>query len=330
MAQSYGLGRGLSSLIPQKNKKKKKPNKEVFSSSDFIRQNYSKDSVSSQSKKISDDLDNFSQEDMFMEKEKNQIMEIDINKIVANPYQPRSAFDQNKLTELANSIKEHGIIQPLVVVKKGNKYELVAGERRWRAAQLVDLKKVPVVMRKDFDNEKEKLELAVVENIQRHDLNPIEEAKAYNNLAQQFKLSQDEIAKKMGKSRSVIANKIRLLSLPIQAQNALIENKISEGHAKVILTLENLEKQLALLDLIVTQKLTVREAENKAKKISGKIQKNRVKEFDPELEEISQKLSEFLDTKVEIKKEGTKGKIVVEYYSEEDLDNIIRKFLSKE
>ncbi len=316
MAQNYGLGRGLSSLIPQKKIKKEKDDKktEVVGGGGFV------------AKRERDNLsDDRALAETFApaENESGKVLEVDIDKVVANPHQPRLKFDEEKLQELAQSIKEHGIIQPLIVTEKDGRYELIAGERRLQASKLANLKKVPVIVKKIQD--KEKLELAIIENIQRHDLNPIEEAKAYKKLMDDFEMSQEDVAKKMGKSRSVVANKLRLLKLPIEAVRALSEEKISEGHAKAILALKNPEKQRALLDLIIKKRLTVRQAEDKTKEVTVQSHKRKVK-VDPEVKELEEKFALALGTKVKIKKSGGEGgRIVIEYYSEEELDKIVDK-----
>ena len=294
MPQNYGLGRGLASLIPQKNKKS--------ANAEFA------------SRKINSGgqpLDN-----------KNQALEIEIGKIAANPYQPRVKFDEEKLKELSQSIKSYGVIQPLVVSRSGSRFELIAGERRLQAAKMTGLEKVPVVVREI--KEKEKLELALAENVQRHNLNPIEEANAYQRMEKDFQMNQEEVARKIGKSRSAVANKTRLLNLPIEAKKALIEENITEGHAKAILAISNSEKQRALLDLILKSNLTVRQAEDKTKEISVKSHRRKIN-IDLETKELEEKLTGILGTKVKIKKSGDGGKIIIDYYSEEELDGILDK-----
>ncbi|KKQ01115.1 MAG: Chromosome (Plasmid) partitioning protein ParB / Stage 0 sporulation protein J [Candidatus Moranbacteria bacterium GW2011_GWD2_36_198] len=252
----------------------------------------------------------------------NFVMEVDVSLIVANPHQPRNLFDDEKLENLAQSIKMHGIIQPLIVSKKGNLYELIAGERRFQASKIVGLKKVPVIIREA--SELQKLELAIIENIQRHDLNAIEEGRAYQKLADEYQMNQEEVAAKMGKSRSLVANKIRLLNLPIEVQKGLIDGKITEGHAKTILSLDNPEKQRALYELILKSNLTVRQAEEKTKEVSVKSY-NRSKSIDPEVKKLEEELVGMLGTKVRVNKSGDGGKIVIEYYSREDLDSLLEK-----
>ncbi len=297
MPQNYGLGRGLASLIPQKSKND--------SQAEFLRK---------QRKVMLEDNKNF--------QANNQVLEIEIDKIIANPYQPRVKFDEGKLEELSQSIKSHGIIQPLVVSQNGSQFELIAGERRLQASKIAGLKKIPAVIRKVKD--KEKLELALAENVQRHNLNPIEEAKAYHKMEEEFQMNQEEIARKIGKSRSAIANKMRLLKLPIEVQKSLIEEDITEGHAKAILSIDNTEKQRALLNLILKSNLTVRQTEDKSKEVSVKSHRRKI-QSDPELKELENKLMEFLGTKVRINKSGDGGKITIEYYSEEELNGILEK-----
>ncbi|HRY82823.1 MAG TPA: ParB/RepB/Spo0J family partition protein [Candidatus Moranbacteria bacterium] len=300
MAQNYGLGRGLSSLIPQKNKKIDKPEE------DF---NYfgSKSSISARDDK---------------KDESKSIVEIEISSIIPNPQQPRKFFDEAKLNELADSIKEHGIIQPIVVSKVGGQFEIIAGERRFQAAKIAGLLKVPAIIRETDDQQK--LELAIVENIQRQDLNLIEEAKSYIKLTNEFGLTQDEVAKKLGKSRSAVANKIRLLNLPIEIQKALTEGKITEGHAKLLLAIPNPEKQRAFYELIIKNGLTVRQTEDKTKEVSVRTHKRNIA-VDPEIKSLEDELTGVLGTKVKIKKSGGGGQIVIEYYSKEELDNILGK-----
>ena len=315
MTQNYGLGRGLSSLIPQKKINSQKNNIDDIEEKDNSKNPFSLNR--NDSNKRQEVENNIASDNA-------GILEIDIEKIVANPYQPRLEFDKEKLQELSDSIKIHGIIQPLVVTKKGDNFELIAGERRLQASKLAGLKKIPVIV-KEIKN-KEKLELAIVENIQRHNLNPIEEAKAYKQLIDEFKMKQDEVAKKMGKSRSVVANKLRLLTLPIEAIKALNEGKITEGHAKAILSLKNKEKQRGFLDLIIKNQLTVRQSEDKIKTITVKSHKRIMKKVDPEIREIEEKFSLVLGTNVKVKKSGGKGgKIIIDYYSPEELNNLVDK-----
>ncbi|MCK4525691.1 MAG: ParB/RepB/Spo0J family partition protein [Candidatus Andersenbacteria bacterium] len=283
------LGTGLSSLIPNKlNKENNAPlEKKKFSSSD-------------------------------------EVIKIPTENIIPNPNQPRYYFDRDNLKELSESIKEHGIIQPILVTKiDNNKYELIAGERRLQATKLVGIKEIPAIVR--LATNQEKLELALIENIQRHNLNPIEEAKAYKKLQTEFKLTQKEVAKKSGKSRSTIANLVRLLDLPIEIQRGIIEEKITEGHARAILGLENPEKQRALYELILRNNLTVRSTEDKVKEVTIHTHKRKIiKQADPYIQDLEDKIQQKLGTKVQIKKRGSSGKITIDFFSEEEFKKIIK------
>jgi ParB family chromosome partitioning protein len=251
------------------------------------------------------------------------VAEIDINAIVPNPNQPRYYFDGENLKDLAESIKEHGVVQPIIVTKLENgKYELIAGERRLRASKMIGNKNIPAVIREA--NNREKLELAIIENVQRHDLNPIEEARAYQRLREEFTLTQEEIAKKMGKNRATIANTMRLLDLPIEIQRGIIENKITEGHARAILGLDNPEKQRALYELIVKGNLTVRDVENKVREITIPSHQRMVKTkiTDPEIQDLENRFQQNLGTKVQIKKKNGTGRILIDFFSEEEFDKI--------
>jgi ParB family transcriptional regulator, chromosome partitioning protein len=305
MSNNYGLGRGLASLIPPKS-------------------NSGGQNAGSRINVTNDDQEKVGapRENTDVKSESSGALEIEINLIDSNPHQPRLAFDQEKLESLAQSIKHHGIIQPLIVSQSNGRYELIAGERRFMAAKKAGLQKVPVIIREA--EEKEKLELALIENVQRHDLNPVEEAKAYKKLADEFEMNQEEIADRVGKSRSAVANKIRLLNLPVEIQRAIIENKITEGHAKAILAMPNPEKQRALFEMIVKQNLTVRQVEDKTKEVSVRSHKRAVN-ADPETKELENKLMGLFGTKVKVSKSGGGGRIIIEYYSDEELDSIIGK-----
>lgn len=302
MANNYGLGRGLASLIPQKNK--------TVATETAAPQNIHQELAKTTSSAVQDDF-----------------LEVPIEKIAANPQQPRHDFDEKELEELAGSIKEHGIIQPLVVAKIApEQYELIAGERRLKAAKIAGLKMVSVIVREEA-GEREKLELALIENIQRHDLNVLEEARAYKKLIEEFDLTQEEVAEKVGKSRSAVANKVRLLGLPIEIQRALSEGKITEGHARSILAIENLEKQRALFELILKDNLTVRQTEDKVREVTVSTHKRRIGPAiqNPEFKEKEEKIAASLGTKVSIKKSGGGGKIIIEFYSPEELESISQK-----
>lgn len=253
--------------------------------------------------------------------EEEKIIEIPISFIRPNPHQPRTDFDEKSLEELIESIKKHGILQPLIVTKiSDNLYELIAGERRLRAAKMLNLEKVPVIVRSV--DEIKKLEISLVENLQRKDLNPIEKARAYQKLIDEFNLTQEEIAKRIGKARATIANTLRLLSLPKSVQKAIEEGKITESHAKVLLSLDSPEKQEALLKRILGTGMSVHEIKQLV------ISKRKKQIFkDPVLRFKEEQLQEKFGTKVIIKKRGKKGKIIIEFYSEKDLEEIIEKLL---
>lgn len=256
----------------------------------------------------------------------NEIAKIPVSNVVPNPNQPRRYFDKESLQKLAQSIREHGIIQPIIVTKiNDERYELIAGERRLEAAKLAELKEAPAVIR--LASDQQKLELALVENIQRHNLNAIEEARAYKKLREEFSLTQEEIAQKTGKDRSTVANTIRLLELPVEIQRGVIEEKITSGHARAILGLENPEKQRALYELILKNNLTVRATEHKVKEVTVQTYKRRIaKNVDPYIQDIEDKIQQKLGTKVQIRKRGVAGKITIDFYSEEEFEKILRVF----
>lgn len=325
------LGRGLASLIPRK----KNIIKPIFHESGednravmdelSLSQGRSKEALLE--KEASQEDINRSISVLKQSALQNEFLEVPIRKVALNPQQPRHDFDNKELEELAASIKEHGIIQPLVVTKIApEQYELIAGERRLKAARMAGLEMVPVIVR-EGEGEKEKLEIALIENIQRKDLNVIEEARAYKKLSEEFDLTQEEIARRVGRSRSAIANKVRLLNLPVEIQRALIEEKITEGHARSILALENPEKQRALFELILAQNLTVRQTEDKIREVTVSTHKRRIggTSVDPIFKEKEEQIAQALGTKVTIKKSGTGGKILIDFYSSEELENIVRK-----
>lgn len=251
---------------------------------------------------------------------------IKLSKIEPNREQPRKDFNEEQLNELADSIRRYGVLQPLLVQKKDDYYEIVAGERRWRAAKLAGLKEVPVVIREY--NEQQAVEIALIENVQREDLNPIEEAMAYQRLMQEFHLKQEEIAERVSKNRSTITNSIRLLNLAPEVQKMLIENAITSGHARALLAIEALDTQIKLAERVVREKLSVREVE-KAVKLLGKTPKEKKKnQTDEALELIFKNLEErmktVMGTKVNIsRKDKSKGRVEIEYYSESELERIV-------
>jgi len=258
-----------------------------------------------------------------------QVKMVPINEIEPNKEQPRKNFDEEKMEELSQSIKEHGIIQPLIVKKQGNFYVIVAGERRWRAARMAGLDEVPVIIQ-DYSND-EVMEISLIENLQRQDLNPIEEAKAFETLINAFSLKQEEVAKRVGKSRSAIANTLRLLQLDESIQELLIEGRISEGHARALLTLPKKADQILVVDKILKDNISVRETEKLVKEILEKPKKKKKKEtISPIIKDIENKMKQILGTKVQITKGRKKGKIEIEYYSDEDLERILYLIQSSE
>lgn len=250
--------------------------------------------------------------------------EIAVSDISVNPHQPRQHFNHQELEDLINSIKEHGIIQPLVITKTEDGYELIAGERRLKAAKIAGLKTVPVVIRKASDLEK--LELALIENIQRSDLNPVEKADGYKKLIDEFGLTQEQAAKKVGISRSAFTNILRLLKLPAEIQTALVDNKITEGHAKIILGVEGEGAQMSLYKKVISNKLSVRDLEGSVTKDPAVKKKNkRISWQDPQIASWQEELSQELKTKITIKKKGDGGSVVIDYYSPQELKGIIDK-----
>ncbi len=248
---------------------------------------------------------------------------VDINDVEPNFGQPRKDFSEAELQELSKSILEHGIIQPLIVREKGEKYEIVAGERRYRAARIAGINEIPIIIKAFSDQQT--LEVALIENIQREDLNPMELANAYSLLMERFDLSQEEVADKVGKSRPTVSNIMRLLKLGPYAQEKLREGLITIGHAKVLLTVKDAQVQKELVERIMDQVLTVRELEKYIEELEkNKSKKNQKKpESNPFYREIQENLQKILGTKVSISKGTKKGKIEIEYYSDEQLTRII-------
>lgn len=254
---------------------------------------------------------------------------VNINKIEPNREQPRKNFDEDALLELSESIKQFGMLQPLLVKEKDGYYEIIAGERRWRAAKMANLKEVPVIIKKLSDQEM--VEISLIENIQRENLNPIEEAIAYKRLLTEFKLKQDEIAERVSKSRTAVTNSMRLLKLNEKVQQMVIDDMISTGHARALLGIENLEKQYVVAQKIFDEKLSVRETEKLVKKLQQekeKITPEKENKLDPTLtaicHDLEEKMKTIFGTKVAInQKDNKKGKIEIEYYSMEELDRIM-------
>lgn len=268
-----------------------------------------------------------------------EIRELRLDEIIPNTDQPRRQFDQDKLTELALSIQEHGIVQPIVVrTLENGLYQIVAGERRWRAAQQLELETIPVII-KDY-NDKQMMEIALIENIQREDLNPLEEARAYQTLIEEHQLTQEELGGRLGKSRSYIANTLRLLNLSIPVQKMLEEGQLTSGHARAILTLPE-KGQETLAEKIIIEGLSVRETEQivktiltlkeeKADKLIQKEKSGSTLYENSIIADFQERLRERLGTKVEINQQGDKGRIIIEYYSPGDLQRVLDLFFEEE
>lgn len=290
MAVKKGLGKGLDIMIPEQIIENK-----------------------------SDQKDNVSRETL-----------IRISDIEPNKTQPRKRFDEDALQELADSIKQYGVIQPLILQKRGKSYEIIAGERRWRAARIAGLKEVPAII-KDYSPQ-EVVEIALIENIQREDLNPIEEAQTYQRLIKEFDLKQDEVAERVSKSRAAVTNSMRLLKLDERVQQMLIDEMLSSGHARALLAIEDNDMQYNLACKIFDEKLNVRETEKLVKKASEEKPKKEVAvtaEDDFVYRDIENKIRSIVGTKVVIhKKSNNKGSIELEYYSTEELERIIDLFES--
>lgn len=287
-----GLGKGLDSLITDKVKKP--------------------------------DMSNLSQDSSRVK----DAVSVDINKVEPNRDQPRKKFDEDALLELAESIKQFGVLQPLLVQQRDNYYEIIAGERRWRAAKMAGIKEVPVIIKKL--SEQEIMEISLIENIQREDLNPIEEALAFKRLLEEFKLKQDEVAERVSKSRAAVTNAIRLLKLDDRVQQMVVDEMLSTGHARTLLGIDDPEKQYVTAQKIFDEKLSVRDTEKLVKNLQNekKTASEEPKKIDPKIEAIYKDLEEqmkvILGTKVSINhKDETRGKLEIEYYSQDELDRII-------
>ena len=253
---------------------------------------------------------------------------VEIDQILPNPSQPRQAMEQDSLTELAASIREHGILQPLIVSlgDRPNQYVLIAGERRWRAARLVGLNTVPVIVRQATDQQR--LELALIENLQRADLAPLDTAEAYRQLAEEFKLSHDEIAERVGKSRAAVTNTLRLLRLPDAVRIALVESKISEGHARALLGLASPQAQAAVLKNVLSNDLSVRQTEELVRRYNGeRAAPVKRQEPAPEIQALEARLRDSLGTRVTLRHGKKGGTLVIHYYSDEELDGLISQIL---
>lgn len=256
-------------------------------------------------------------------------MFLDVDEMMPNAFQPRKGFDEEAMDELVASIREKGVIQPLIVRKSEGGYEIIAGERRWRAAKRAGLTQVPAII-KDASN-REALELALVENLQREDLNPIEEATAYEQLIKEFGLTHEEISERIGKERSTITNQLRLLRLPAEVKEALIEGKITAGHARAVLSLQSGSEVREVLETIKKEKLSVRKTEKLVQKLSAHRESTiQFNEFTPYISHYTDEIKKRLGTQVRIFDKDGKGKIEIEYYSRDELERIIEILIGKE
>ena len=319
-----GLGRGLDALFPEKPAEKKPVPKPIIKEVNPKQEAESvKTTVPASDKKEMT-------ADAPTEVKKTEML-VKISKVEPNRTQPRKQFDEDALVELSESIKQFGILQPLLVSDKGDYYEIIAGERRWRAAKLAGLKEVPVII-KEF-NDQQVVEISLIENIQREDLNPIEEAMAYKRLINEFKLKQDSIAERVSKSRTAVTNSLRLLKLDERVQQMLIDEMISAGHARAILAIPDKDKQASVAMKVFDEKLSVRETEKLVKHIVEPPKKKAEKQVntaeDAIYESLEEKMKGIVGTRVFIhRKKNNKGKIEIEYYSRDELERIIELFES--
>jgi len=256
------------------------------------------------------------------------LMHVAIDQIAPNPYQPRKTFNEASIEELARSVRQHGIVQPLVVTRAGDRFKLIAGERRYRAAQKAGLTTVPVVV-KEMMGEGDALQIALIENIQREDLNPIEEALAYHQLHEEFGLTQEEISKQVGKERSTVANFLRLLKLPDNVKKLLASGQLSMGHARALLAVESPKKQEQLADRVVKRNLNVRQTEMLASESSPKTVEKKEKEKDVFTRDAEDKLQRTLRTKVEIDRKRRGGVIHIRFSSEDDLIRVVDDLMGR-
>ncbi len=265
-----------------------------------------------------------------LEDAKNSIMEVRINEVEPNIQQPRKVFDQEKLEALAESIKEHGIVQPIIVHSEASHYKIVAGERRWRAAKLAGLKTIPVII-KDITS-REVMEIALIENLQREDLNPIEEAEAFQRLIDEYSITQEDVAKVVGKSRAAVANSVRLLSLTDEIKTMITDGRLTSGHARALVTIADSDRQIELANIIIEKNLNVRESEKLAgeeNKSNKKKEKHKVITKESiELSGLEEKLRIVYGTKINLVNGREKGKIVFEVYSKDEFDRIIEMLLN--
>ena len=323
-----GLGRGLDALFPEKSVKpaEKKPEQKPVATNESLHQQ-EEGSLNASAVKSAAETKDTAQAAVVEEPKKSEML-VKISKVEPNRTQPRKQFDEDALLELSESIKQFGILQPLLVSDKGDYYEIIAGERRWRAAKLAGLKEVPVII-KEF-NDQQVVEISLIENIQREDLNPIEEALAFKRLLTEFNLKQDEVAERVSKSRTAVTNAMRLLKLNEKVQQMVIDEMLTTGHARALLGIEDQEQQYIIAQKIFDEKLSVRDTEKLVKSLQNekKKKKEEKEKIDPKLEAVYHDLEEqmkgILGTKVCINhKDAKKGKLEIEYYSQDELDRII-------
>jgi ParB family chromosome partitioning protein len=259
------------------------------------------------------------------EKKALGILDVELDRIVPNEFQPRKIFDDEKLKELSASIKEQGVIQPIIVHRIGTNFGLIAGERRWRAARLAGLKTVPALVREA--TKRELIEQALIENIQREDLNPLEAAEAFKRLQDEFKLTQEDLARRVGKERSTVTNFLRILGLPKEIKPHLASGALGLGHAKAVLSVERHRDQIQLANMIAKKGLSVREAEALAAKLKHPVKEKKAVHASTEYHAVEERLKKSLGTKVTIAPKAKGGRIVIEYYSGEELDRILEKIM---
>jgi ParB family chromosome partitioning protein len=262
--------------------------------------------------------------DTVIEEEDRGLFYCPIESISPNPHQSRQSFGESELAELAQSIKEKGVIQPILVTKTKDGFQLIAGERRWRAAQKAGLDKIPALIR-DV-SPAEALQIALIENIQRQDLNPIEEAAAYQELLQEFNFTQEALSARIGKNRTTIANFLRLLKLPDDVQRDLIDGRLSAGHARVLVSIDSASTQRKIRDLVIKRSLSVRQTEALAKRFLSSKKSEAIRdEIDSYLESLVNNLQSSLGTKVAIERKGKKGRIIIEFYSDDELGRLVER-----
>ncbi|MCD8118243.1 MAG: ParB/RepB/Spo0J family partition protein [Lachnospiraceae bacterium] len=326
-----GLGRGLNNLIPAAEENESAEEKESLET-EKTEKKEAKEITKESPKENKTEVVKEVIKEVVKEVVKNEPLMVKITQIEPNENQPRKNFDENSLTELANSIRQYGMIQPIIVQKKDNYYEIIAGERRWRAAQIAGLKEVPVIVREDADQDT--LELALIENIQRQDLNPIEEALAYKRLLEEYHLTQEEVADRVSKSRTAVTNAVRLLKLCRAVQEMVENGELSGGHARALIPVEDEEQQVAMAEKIMNKGMSVRETEKMVKEYLNpkKLAEKEEKQKDPQVEAtyatLEEKLKSAMGTKVSIKqKNENAGTIVIEYYSLEELERLTEQLL---